>query len=260
MDFIAGSHYWTVKKIPMEERLQKILAQAGVASRRKCEQLIVDGRVMVNGRVVTQLGVKANPQKDRIEVDGKPIRKERHVYLLLFKPRGVVTTVSDPEGRKTVIDLIGHRKERIYPVGRLDFDTSGLLLLTNDGTLTHALLHPSRKIDKTYRAKVEGFVSDETVRRLAEGVLLEDGMTAPARVRRLDRANGCTWLEITIHEGRNRQVRRMCEAVGHPVRELRRIRFAFLTLGNLKPGEYRHLTQDEVRELMRLAGRNVRCE
>ncbi|GIM48265.1 pseudouridine synthase [Collibacillus ludicampi] len=236
------------------ERLQKVLAQAGVASRRKCEQLILEGRVTVNGHVVTELGTKADPHMDRIAVDGRPIQRERHVYLLLFKPRGVVTTVSDPQGRKTVLDLIEGVKERIFPVGRLDIDTSGLLLLTNDGMLTNALLHPSRKIYKTYRAQVEGFVSDEAILKLSRGVLLEDGMTAPARVKRLKESGGQTLLEITIHEGRNRQVRRMCEAVGHPVRTLRRVKFAFLTLGHLKPGEYRHLTKEEVRKLMQATG------
>lgn len=236
------------------ERLQKILARAGIASRRKCEQLILDGRVTVNGRVVRELGVKADPHKDRITVDGRPIRAEKHVYLMLYKPRGVVSTVSDPQGRKTVLDLIGNEvRERIFPVGRLDMDTSGLLLLTNDGELMHALLHPSRKIYKTYRAYVQGSVSREEVEQLQKGVQLEDGMTAPARVRKVRETEGRTLLEIAIHEGRNRQVRRMCEAVGHPVLSLRRVKFAFLTLGRLKAGEYRFLTWEEVARLLRLA-------
>jgi 23S rRNA pseudouridine2605 synthase len=235
------------------ERLQKVLAHAGVASRRHCEELIVQGRVQVNGKVVRELGVKVNPEKDQILVDGRPIRKEEHVYLLLYKPTGVITSVHDPQGRRVVTDLLKGVKQRVYPVGRLDYDTSGLLLLTNDGELANRLAHPSYEIDKVYRAWVKGVPAAEQVKRLAEGIMLEDGMTAPGRARLLAiaPARDKALLELTIHEGRNRQVRRMCEAIGHPVLSLERIRLGFLTLEGLEPGGYRPLTTAEVERLKR---------
>lgn len=237
------------------ERLQKVLAQAGVASRRKCEEYILDGRVTVNGAVVTELGTKVDPAKDQIKVDGNPIASEKKVYVLLNKPRGVVTTAHDPQGRKTVVKLLENEyAERIYPVGRLDLDTAGLLIMTNDGTLANGLMHPSKEIDKVYRAWVRGKVSAETVKRLSEGVELEDGMTAPAKVKILETAREETQLEITIHEGRNRQVRRMCEEVGHPVKTLMRTELAFLKLGRLRYGEHRQLSELEVRRLYAVAG------
>lgn len=236
------------------ERLQKVLAKAGIASRRKCEQLILDGLVEVNGRVVSELGVKVDPNKDQIRLSGKEVKAESLKYLLLFKPRGVVSTAFDPEGRKTVLDLVADVQERVFPVGRLDLDTSGLLLLTNDGTLTHGLLHPSHEIHKTYLARVSGQVSNQTVRQLETGVLLEDGMTAPARVQIQRTYAESTTLEITIHEGRNRQVRRMCEEVGHPVESLMRVKLAFLTIGSLKPKEYRELTPLEIERLYDITG------
>jgi 23S rRNA pseudouridine2605 synthase len=235
------------------ERLQKVLAHAGVASRRHCEELIVQGRVQVNGKVVRELGVKVDPQKDLILVDGRPIRQEEHVYLLLHKPTGVITSVHDPQGRRVVTDLLKGVKQRVYPVGRLDYNTSGLLLLTNDGELANRLIHPSYEIDKVYRAWVKGVPTAEKVKRLATGILLEDGMTAPARAKLLtvSPAKDRALLELTIHEGRNRQVRRMCEAIGHPVLSLERIRFGFLTLEGLEPGRYRRLTTEEVERLKR---------
>jgi 23S rRNA pseudouridine2605 synthase len=235
------------------ERLQKVLAQAGVASRRKCEEIILDGRVTVNGAVVTELGTKVDPTRDRIEVDGKPIASEEKVYLLLNKPRGVVTTANDPQGRKTVVDLFDI-PQRIYSVGRLDLDTSGLLIMTNDGELANGLMHPSREINKVYRAWVRGIVHLDKVKQLAAGIELDDGMTAPAKVRILEKGSDETLLEIIIHEGRNRQVRRMCDAIGHPVKSLQRVQYAFLKLARLRYGEYRELTPEEVRRLYAVAG------
>jgi len=233
------------------ERLQKVLAHAGVASRRHCEELIVQGRVQVNGKVVRELGVKVNPDTDQIRVDGRLVKLERHVYLLLNKPAGVITSVRDPQGRRVVTDLLKGVKERVYPVGRLDYDTSGLLLLTNDGELANQLAHPSYEIDKVYRAWVKGVPSPTQIKRLASGILLEDGMTAPGQARLLKTAaiGDKALLELTIHEGRNRQVRRMCEAIGHPVIALERVRLGFLTLEGLQPGEYRPLTTAEVARL-----------
>jgi 23S rRNA pseudouridine2605 synthase len=238
----------------MEERLQKVIAQAGIASRRHAEQLIVEGRVKVNGKVVTELGTKVQIDKDSISVNGKPlVSVKQKYYILLNKPRGYVTTMSDPQGRKTVADLIKNIPTRLHPVGRLDYDTEGLLLMTNDGELTQALTHPKHEIKKTYSVKVEGIPSTPDLERLAYGVELEDGVTAPAEVGLLDVQDGNGILEITIHEGRNRQIRRMCEAVGHPVIRLKRKRLAFLTLEKVARGRYRHLTTREISELKNLA-------
>lgn len=237
------------------ERLQKVLAHAGVASRRKCEELIRAGRVQVNGQTVTELGVKVDPTKDRIAVDGKPVRLEtRKRYILLYKPAGVITSVRDPRGRRTVIDLVKDVPERIYPVGRLDYETEGLLLLTNDGELAHRIMHPRYELDKVYEAWVKGHPDEEALRRLREGMRLEDGWTHPAKVERVAERADRTLLRLTIHEGRNRQVRRMCAAVGHPVLALRRVRVGFLTLDKLRPGAWRELTPDEVRRLKALVG------
>lgn len=231
------------------ERLQKVLAHAGVAARRKCEELILQGRVQVNGVAVTELGVKVNPVDDKIAVDGKPIQTEPLTYILLYKPTGYITSVTDPEGRPTVMDLVHGVKERIYPVGRLDMDTSGLLLLTNDGTLSNGLMHPSQEIHKVYRATVKGLPGLSAIQRLQTGVLLKDGITATAQVHILKKNPRLSVLQITIHEGRNRQVRRMCEAVGHPVVELERIQLDFLKLDSLEVGQFRHLTSSEVKKL-----------
>jgi 23S rRNA pseudouridine2605 synthase len=230
------------------QRLQKVLAQAGLGSRRACEHLIAAGRVTVNGAVAT-LGTRADPEVDAIEVDGARIGvREGLVHYLLNKPTGVVTTASDPQGRPTVVDLVP-AAPRVYPVGRLDADTEGLLVLTNDGELAHRLTHPSFGVEKEYLAEVTGTPSRGALRRLREGVELEDGPTAPARVSLV----GDHTLRITIHEGRNRQVRRMCEAVGHPVRRLVRVRIGPLADRRLPPGEWRPLTQAEVRALERAA-------
>ena len=233
---------------PPGERLQKILAQAGLGSRRTAEALIADGRVRVNGEVAT-LGTRADPEADTIEVDGAIVGvRQGLVHYLLNKPAGVVTTASDPQGRPTVVDLVPP-EPRVYPVGRLDADSEGLLVLTNDGDLAHRLTHPSFGVDKEYLAEVAGTPSRGTLRRLREGVELDDGPTAPAKVSLV----GDHTLRITIHEGRNRQVRRMGEAVGHPVRRLVRVRVGPLSDRRLAPGDWRPLTQAEVRALERAA-------
>ena len=228
----------------MSEKLQKVLAATGVASRRVCEDMIADGRVTVNGEVAHQ-GQRVDPETDVIEVDGGliPVRPGL-VYYLLNKPAGTITTAEDTHGRPTVVDLVP-AEPRVFPVGRLDAETEGLLILTNDGELTHRLTHPSFGVEKEYIAAVEGEPTNADIRRLREGVELEDGMTAPAQVARVEP----TVLRITIHEGRNRQVRRMCEAVGHPVTRLVRSRIGPLVDRRLKPGEWRTLEPAEVRAL-----------
>ncbi|HMM21323.1 MAG TPA: pseudouridine synthase [Selenomonadales bacterium] len=240
----------------MQERLQKIISEAGVASRRKAEELITGGRVTVNGKVVSALGTKVVRGRDTIAVDGKPLGIVKKFYILFHKPKGVITSLHDPEGRKTVADYIADIPARLYPVGRLDYATEGLLLLTNDGELTNALLHPSQEIAKTYWAEVAGIPAEEKLDLLRAGIRLDDGPTAPARVRILDRDEdkNRAQLEIIIHEGRNRQVRRMCEAIGHPVNKLKRVKFAFLTLEGVRRGKYRHLEREEVTRLKELAG------
>ena len=235
----------------MQERLQKILARAGVASRRHAEELIRDGKVRVNGRVVTELGTKADPERDELRVSGRLISADQpRTYLLLHKPVGYVTTTHDPEGRPTVLDLIHGLKERLYPVGRLDWDTSGLLLLTNDGELTHRLTHPSSEVPRTYQAKVEGIPTPAVLQKLRRGVLLEGRPTLPAQVRVLRQGPGWAWLEITLAEGRNRQVRRMCEQLGHPVLKLCRVALGPLELGELPPGRFRPLQAKELKQLL----------
>ncbi|HEU5152286.1 MAG TPA: pseudouridine synthase [Iamia sp.] len=229
-------------------RLQKVLAQAGLGSRRACEEMIADGRVTIDGEEAL-LGDRVDPATAVVEVDGVPIGiRPGSVYYLLNKPAGVVTTADDPQGRPVVVDLVP-ASPRVFPVGRLDLDTEGLLLLTNDGDLTHRLTHPSFGVEKEYLAEVEGAPNRGALRRLREGVTLEDGPTAPATVGVV----GPSVLRIVIHEGRNRQVRRMGEAVGHPVRRLVRTRIGPITDRTLKPGEWRELTQPEVRALERAA-------
>jgi pseudouridine synthase len=233
-------------------RLQKLISQAGVASRRAAEKLIAEGRVTVNGETVTEMGTKADPARDDIRVDGRRIKAtERLRYILLYKPAGYVTTRSDPQRRRTVIDLLHGVREYVYPVGRLDYDTQGLLLLTNDGDLAAKLTHPRHQVDRTYEAYVAGIPDDEAIDRLRRGIPLDGRRTLPADVLlvtkgRRDR-NGV--LIITIREGRNRQVRRMLEAVGHPVESLRRVRFGPLSIRGLRPGDWRDLTDAEVEKL-----------
>jgi pseudouridine synthase len=226
-------------------RLNAYLARAGVASRRGADELIRSGRVRVNGKP-GELWTFVE-RRDVVEVDGRRVELEPLTYVLLHKPVGVVTTARDPQGRPTVVGVVGHER-RVVPVGRLDADTTGALLLTNDGPLAHRLMHPRYEVEKVYEAEVEGVVSNEALARLAEGVELEDARTAPARARLL----GPSRIELVIHEGRKHQVKRMCEAVGHPVRGLHRREYAGLTLDGLAPGEWRELTPDEVARLERL--------
>ncbi|MCM3707730.1 MULTISPECIES: 23S rRNA pseudouridine(2605) synthase RluB [Cytobacillus] len=236
------------------ERLQKVIAHAGVASRRKAEELMAEGRVRVNGKTIKELGVKVSPS-DRIEVDGIPLEREEPVYFLLYKPRGVISAVSDDKGRKVVTDFFEGIKQRIYPVGRLDYDTSGILILTNDGEFANLLMHPSNEIEKVYVAKLKGIPSKEKMKSLQRGIVLEDGKTAPAKTKLLsmDKQKQTSIMEISIHEGRNRQVRRMFEAIGHPVLKLKRERYGFLTLQGLSAGDARELTAHEVKQLRTLA-------
>lgn len=236
------------------ERLQKVIAHAGVASRRKAEELMAEGRVRVNGKTVKELGVKVSPS-DRIEVDGIPLEREEPVYFLLYKPRGVISAVSDDKGRKVVTDFFEGIKQRIYPVGRLDYDTSGILILTNDGEFANLLMHPKNEIEKVYVAKLKGIPSKEKMKSLQRGIVLEDGKTAPAKTKLLsmDKKKQTAIVEISIHEGRNRQVRRMFEAIGHPVLKLKRERYGFLTLQGLSAGDARELTAHEVKQLRTLA-------
>jgi len=230
------------------ERIQKILSQAGVASRRASERLMVEGRVTVNGETIRELGSKADPAADDIRVDGRRIRiAERHVYLLLNKPRGYVTTRSDPQKRPTVIDLMKGVREYIYPVGRLDYDSEGLLILTNDGDLAARLTHPRHGVPRVYEARVLGEPDAHDLNRLSKGVTIDGRRTAPAQVASL----GPSHLRITVHEGRNRQVRKMCEAIGHPVTELRRVSIGPIRDARLKLGQWRELSAPEVESLRR---------
>ena len=238
------------------ERLQKIISAAGLASRRQAEGWILEGRVSVNGIIVEELGAKADWETDRIEVDGKLLSRALPLYLLLFKPYGVITSLHDPEGRKTVADIVaaGGVGERVYPVGRLDYDTEGLLLLTNDGALAQGLSHPRYEVEKEYAVDVEEKPSPEALQSLAQGVAIGDGMTAPARINEVFLAENGFWrLNIIIHEGRNRQVRRMVESVGLTVRRLKRVRYAFLTLEGMTPGAFRKLTPTEISKLNALS-------
>ncbi|MBI4686521.1 MAG: rRNA pseudouridine synthase [Nitrospirae bacterium] len=235
----------------MEERLQKILAKAGIASRREAEKLILEGRVTVNGKAAV-LGMKADYERDHIKVDGRLIKKvEPKIYLILNKPKGCITSMYDPEGRPTVKDFLKGIKAKIFPVGRLDYDSEGLLILTNDGELANAVLHPKHEIPKTYLIKVEGVLKDDDILKLEKGIKLKDGVTAPANVKKIKKTEANSWLEITIYEGRKRQVRRMLEKVGHSVLKLKRIRINGIELGDLPSGAYRYLTSEELKRLKR---------
>lgn len=228
------------------ERLQKIIAEAGVASRRKAEELIKAGKVKVNGKIITELGTKAS-EKDEIIVDGKLLEKEDKEYYLINKPRGVITSTKDDKGRSVVTDLIG-TNSRIYPVGRLDYDTTGALILTNDGDFANIITHPKSNIDKVYMAKLEEIITGEAINKLKDGVKIDDEVVSSSRVKlkKVNKDNNTCMVEITIHEGKNHQVKKMFEAVGYHVEKLTRKRIGIFTIENLKSGEYRKITPKEV--------------
>ena len=238
-----------------KERLQKVMAACGVASRRKCEEIISSGRVKVNGSVVTELGTKVS-KKDVIEVDGKVLFKQEHVYYVMNKPTGYLTTVKDDLGRRTVMDLIDPetKKTRIFPIGRLDYDTSGVLLFTNDGDLSYRLTKSQKEVEKEYQVRVDGILTQEAVTNLIKGVLIDGVMTKRAKVEilDLDKKNNSSLFKITITEGRNRQVRKMCETVGFEVKKLKRVSFGGVTLDGLSVGEYRPLKPHEIKKLYSL--------
>ena len=234
----------------MRERLQKILSKTGLTSRRHAERLIIEGRVKVNGAVVTSLGFKADPQRDHIRVDGKSIAKiEPKAYLLLNKPRGCVTSLDDPLRRPTIRDFLQGEKRRVKPVGRLDFDSEGLLILTNDGELHQRLTHPRYGVPRTYLVKVKGIPGQKEMRRLRDGIRLDDGVSFPAKVHLVKKLKRNSWMRFTVYEGRNKLIKRMCAAISHPVIRLKRIRYGSLNLGDVKPGKYRYLTSREIQEL-----------
>ena len=240
----------------MIERLQKYLAGAGIASRRKCEELILQGQVRVNNSVVTKLGTKVDPQKDIVEVKGKLVKyKEikQYSYILLNKPKGYLTSLSDPFGRPTVLDLLKGVKERVYPVGRLDYNSEGLLILTNDGELTNALTHPSKEVEKVYIVKLKGIPSSENLKILSKGVTLKNNYKlSPCSIYLLNTINGNAILKIKIKEGKKRQIRKMAEYIRHFVLELRRIRTGPISLKGVKPGEYRYLNKEEIKNLKKI--------
>ncbi len=239
-------------------RLQKVIADSGLTSRRKAEDLIRAGRVAVNGRVVREQGTKVDPARDHVKVDGRHLKPQPpHVFILLNKPKGVVSSLGDPAGRPTLQDLLRGVQLRVFPVGRLDFDSEGLVLLTNHGEVGQALLHPRYHVPKTYLIKVKGLLTEEEINSLRDGVDLGDGHSAPATVKKVAKAPQNSWLEITIHEGRKHQVKRMLEAVGHPVLKLMRIRFGPLSLGDLPIGHYRYLTDREANAVRRLVAKRM---
>ncbi|WAM30766.1 rRNA pseudouridine synthase [Caldicellulosiruptor naganoensis] len=232
-------------------RLQKFMADCGVASRRKCEEIILQGRVKVNGRTITELGFKVDPQKDEVLVDGKklvPVQKK--VYIMLNKPFGVISSAKDEKGRKTVVDLVKDKVDvRVFPVGRLDFDTTGLILLTNDGEFAYKVTHPKHDIEKTYIALIEGVPTKEEIEQFEKGLLIDGRLTSPAKFKVLKVFKGRSLVEIKIHEGRNRQVRKMCDAIGHRVLKLKRVAIGKLKLGKLKEGEFVFLDENMVNKV-----------
>ncbi|MHB8881028.1 MAG: pseudouridine synthase [Thermodesulfovibrionales bacterium] len=233
----------------MEQRLQKILSEMGIASRRKAEEIIVEGRVTVNGRIAV-IGTKADPSRDHIKLDGKLLTTtEKKVYYILNKPRGVVTSLSDPEGRPTVKDFLRGIRQRVYPVGRLDYDSEGMLILTNDGDLAFGIMHPSKKIPKTYLVKIKGVLAPESLEKLRHGIRLDRTVTAPAKVKPLRKTQQNSWVEFVIYEGKKRQIRRMLERVGHSVIRLMRVRIDGVEMGELSPGAYRRMLPAEIDRL-----------
>lgn len=238
----------------MMKRLQKILSDFGIASRRKAEELIKEGRVTVNGEIA-HLGQKADPEKDYIKVDGKLlIKPEPKVYYAFYKPRKVITSLIDPQGRPTIKNFLKGIKFRVYPVGRLDYDSEGLLILTNDGELAYRVMHPSSEIEKTYLVKVDGIIEPETIEKLRKGIKIEGKLAVPVSVNFVRKLKANSWIKITLHEGRKRQIRKMLERLKHPVIRLIRISIDGIKLGELKPGQYRALTKEEVEELKKRAG------
>jgi len=239
----------------MAERLHVAIARAGICSRREAEKRICQGRVTVNGKTIRELGTRVDPDCDEIQVNGRRIaRPANRITLILNKPKAVVTTSDDPQQRKTVADLVQDVEQRLFPVGRLDYHTEGLLLMTNDGRLSHLLQHPRHGIEKTYQAKVKGIPGNEALERLRNGIVLKGRVTAPARVKRLSSTGNNAWLEIAIREGRNRQIRRMCTKIGHPVMKLKRIRYGPLSLGSLNSGSHRRLSAKEIEHLYKCCG------
>ncbi len=233
-------------------RINKYIALCGVASRRKAEELILAGRIKVNDNVVTELSYQVDEENDIVKVDDKIIKEENKlVYILLNKPEGYITTVKDQFDRESVLDLVTDIKERVYPIGRLDYETSGLLLLTNDGDLTYKLTHPKHEVDKTYVARVKGKLTPDEIKMFKSGLKIEDYVTAPAKLKviRYDEKSDVSLLEIKIHEGKNRQVRKMCKAINHPVLRLKRTAMGKIRIGECEIGKYRHLTEDEVKYL-----------
>ncbi|HSB27174.1 MAG TPA: pseudouridine synthase [Pyrinomonadaceae bacterium] len=244
----------------MEQRLQKLIAATGLASRRHAEELIANGKVSVNGKVITELGTKADPARDHIKVNGKLINPQlkdlEKVYVLLNKPRGYLSSLSDPEGRPLVTELLPPALGKLHPVGRLDFNTEGLLILTNDGELTNFITAARNRVEKVYEVKVKGVPTEAAINRLRRGVTLDDGTrTAPAKVKLLHQTETNAWFEVLLHQGRNQQVRRMFELVGHSVIKLRRVKIGFLTDEHLKPGYWRYLAPAEVKRLMKQDGK-----
>ena len=239
----------------ISERLQKFLSRAGVASRREAERLIADGRVTVNGQTVVIQGTKVDVSKEEIKVDGELIKPlKSNSYLLLNKPKGYICTLKDPKNRPLVTDLAGTRQQGLFPVGRLDFDTEGLLILTNDGDFAYSLTHPSKKVEKIYLAKVKGSPSPSALKKLEKGIYIREGKTAPCKINFFKESDKNTWLRIVIHEGKNRQIKRMFMAINHPVMKIKRIGLSFLSVEGLKAGEHRPLTSEEVSRLKELHG------
>ena len=240
--------------IIVEKRLQKIISEMGIASRRKAEELILQNRVTVNGKPAT-LGMKADPEKNFIKIDGKLLTKpEPKVYYIFNKPKNVVTTLYDPEGRPSLIDYLKKIKYKVFPVGRLDFDSEGLLILTNDGELANRIMHPAKKIPKTYLVKVKGIPFEEDLNKLRKGITLKDSTTAPANIKIIRKTDNNAWLEVTLYEGKKRQIRYMFEKIKHPVLKLKRIKIDGIQLKDLKPGELRIMTEEELKRLKSSAG------
>ncbi|MGE0882872.1 MAG: pseudouridine synthase [Blastocatellales bacterium] len=245
----------------MEERLQKIIAAAGIASRRKAEELIAAGQVTVNGHKVTELGTKADPEKDHIKVRGKLINlragRQEKIYILLNKPVGYLTSRSDPAKRQLVIDLVGNYRNKVHPVGRLDLNTEGLIILTNDGDFTNLIAHASHKVPKVYEVKVKGKPSEVQINKIARGVVIDGVKTAAAKIEFLEETETNAWYQVTLHEGRNQQIRKMFDHIGHSVVKLRRIAIGFLKNEKLKPGELRFLRESEVERFFKLGGKAI---